>query len=200
MRKILTFISLFLLLCISACSSKLMSPVQHDQIRQLDENTSRITFYRSSIIGSAVQAPIVEAINNDIKFCGIASSSTRFHYLVNPGEHTFVVGGENGSILKADIVPGKNYYVQVIPMLGLWKARFCLEPMSRKQLEDPEVKDEIQKCDLVQANSAAKSWFKENYSSMKDKFSKGIRKFNNTKEEKKSKFILSKDDCIDELY
>ena len=70
-----------------------MSSVDSDQIEQINENTARITFYRPSSLGSFIQAPVAESINNKMKLCGIASFKSKFHYIVSPGQHFFVVGG-----------------------------------------------------------------------------------------------------------
>ena len=122
MRKtLLLTIVIFSLLMLNACGfkSNLMSPATNEQSPKLAENTSRIIFYRSSSMGAAIQAPIVEHKNGDINFCGIASYGTKFHYIVTPGKHNFVVGGESSSLLKADIAPNKNYYVKIIPMMEM---------------------------------------------------------------------------------
>lgn len=204
LKKISYLILFYLLFCISACgsivNSSLMSPVHPNQTEEIDKNTARITFYRPSAGGYLIQAPIAESINNEMKLCGIASYNSKFRYMVSPGQHFFVVGGESSSILKADVVAGKNYYVKIIPKFGIMKARFCFEPLSKGQLEDSKYQNEIKKCQLVAPNDSSKSWFAENYSSMKEKFDNAINDFNKLQENRKSKFILNKDDCIDKLY
>ncbi len=189
------------LLTLNACGfkSNLMTPAQNDQSTNLADNISRITFYRPSSFGAAIQAPIVEQENSEIKLCGIASYGTKFHYIVNPGKHDFIIGGEYASLLKAEIAPNKNYYVKVIPMMGFWKARFCFEPMSQNQLKEEKIRKEIKSCSLVTPNESAKTWLLENRNSLIIKANEAKKSFENIKEKDKSKYILDSKDCIDEL-
>ncbi|MCH5277143.1 MAG: hypothetical protein J1E80_04825 [Desulfovibrionaceae bacterium] len=164
----------------------------------LDDNTACVIFYRSSSLGGAIQAPIVEYIDEDVKFIGISSYNKKIRFITTPGEHIFVVGGESGSVLKADIAPKMNYYVRVSPYMGWAKARFDLKAVKFDELNDNKVKEKISKCVLVAPNDKAEIWFEKNKRSMKEKTVLGLEKFEGRKD--KSQFILNQEDGIPSLY
>ena len=197
MQKYIKIIIAICIIAINGCSSKLMSPAMTDVDNdKLDENTSCVTFFRHYIAGNAVQAPIAEYIDGDLKFIGISSYNTRFRLLTTPGSHIFVVGGESGNILKADLKGKKNYYVHVSPNLGLFKARFDLKAVHQDEIE--KNKDNIVKCNLVVPNSKSEKWFDDNKISMRKKAKTGLEKFE--RRDDKSPYILNPEDGVDMLY
>lgn len=199
MKKLTLLIILLCVFSIMGCSpTKLMSPEASNAPIELDENTSRIIFYRSSALGSAIQAPIAEYVDGDVKFVSILSWHKKSRFITTPGKHIFVVGGESGSIIKTDIAPGKNYYIKVSPYFGWWKARFKMTAIRAKELETEDIKNDIMKCELVTTNDMTDKWFQSNKNSMKAKAAVGLKKFE--KEKDKSPFILNKEDGIDTVY
>lgn len=192
--------SLLLIICVtfmSGCSSKLMSTSMIDINQEtLADDASSVIFYRNSILGGGIQAPIAEYIDGDVKFVGISSYNQKFRFITTPGKHIFVVGGESGAILKADLLPQMNYYVRVEPYMGLFKARFELEAVHFNELEG--LKEKIVKCVLVAPNANAEVWFENNKNSMQKKAIIGLEKFE--KRENKSPLLLNQEDGVIELY
>jgi hypothetical protein len=132
----------------------------------LSGDQSVVVFFRDSIFGAAIQAPIVEATDAGPKFVSIVSSNIKVLYRTTPGRHAFVVGGESGHMLDANLAPRKFYYVRVVPRFGLLKARFGLEPVrgDEKQLEQA-----LSGCKWHTPGQTASAWFLENKASMEEK-------------------------------
>jgi hypothetical protein len=51
---------------------------------------------------------------------------------LNAGEHYLIVWTETTETVKATLAPGKTYYVEVRPKMGMWKARASLWAVNRK--------------------------------------------------------------------
>ncbi len=175
----------------------MMSTVSDTNIKP-DENSAVITFYRPSSLGGMVQAPIVEDVSGDIKFVGISSYKTKIRHLVSPGEHIFAVGGESSSMMKATVLPNKNYYVCVDPCFGIVKSRFELLAIKPDKLQK-EIPN-IQKCTIVSKNELSNNWFAKNKGSMANKMLNARSKFSKLPQEKQNKYILDEKDGVDIMY
>jgi hypothetical protein len=51
---------------------------------RLSQNESAIVFLRPTILGAAIQAPIVEFIDNNLKFVAIVSAKSKVFYKTVP--------------------------------------------------------------------------------------------------------------------
>ena len=77
--------------------------------------------------------------------------------------------------VKADLAPGKTYFVDVVPRSGGWKARFSMVPFKRDSdavkydLESPALSRGIEKCFYVKKNAKAEDWVKAHLNSIIDK-------------------------------
>lgn len=168
---------LLLMLFLTACSSKLMDPLLDHQQPAPQGNESTITFFRTSMFGGMTQAPIAEETPSGLELVGISSTDTKIRHIVAPGKHIFVVGGESGSLLEADVAPQKHYYVRVSPWIGWAKPRFDMVAISPQELETPDVQKKIRECTPVSPNDAAKQWFLESKASMQEKLRIAKEKF-----------------------
>jgi hypothetical protein len=175
MRKLIPILALCVL--ISGCASRHMQPavMQADSF-QLADNQSALVFYRDSSFGGAIQAPIVEAIGGDIVFVGIVSSGAKILHKTTPGKHYYVVGGESSNLLEANLEPGKFYYARVNPKIGMWKARFSLDPVSGAQLNSESTTKDIASCAWYVSKPEALTWFADNKQSMLDKSDEAFKK------------------------
>lgn len=197
MRKVFISISIMLLAVLSGCSSKMMDPVLIPDIPQ--DKQASITFFRTSLFGGTVQAPIAEEVQDgNLNLVGICSTDTKIRYFVSPGRHIFVVGGESGSLLEAEIAPNMNYYVRVVPRIGWFKNRFEMVGVTPQDLATQNVQEEIKKCTLVKPNEAADQWFVNNQESMKNKLQAAKEKFQ--KRSDSSRYVLPENFGISEVY
>jgi hypothetical protein len=132
----------------------------------LSENQSVVVFFRDSILGAAIQAPVVEVTDAGVKFVGIVSSKAKVLYRTTPGKHSFVVGGESSHMLVANLAPKKFYYVRVDPRIGFFKARFGLEVMRG---DEPALRKVLSECKWQKPGPSAQAWLLENKESMEEK-------------------------------
>jgi hypothetical protein len=84
---------------------------------------AQIVFVRDSALGSAVVLTIVDEKGN---FVGESTAHSHFAVTVPPGKYTFIAWGEGTHAMRANVAPGKRYYVEVSPDMGVWSARFHL--------------------------------------------------------------------------
>jgi len=130
-----------------------------------------VVFMRPSRLGGAIQSSVFDVTqpaNQTDKLVGIVSSGTKVAYVTEPGEHLFMVVGENADFMTATLAGGKTYYVLVSPRMGWWKARFSLEPVHEAELGSSEFK-EWNGTELVENTAASTAWAKENWESIQDK-------------------------------
>lgn len=197
MKKL--FILFLLVLALSGCASKLMSPAINSTQPVTGDDAS-IIFFRTSSFGGAVQAPVAEYVNGSVKFVGILSTDTKIRYILPAGEHDFVVGGESSNFLRADVVPGKYYYVRVEPRMGFFKTRFKLVPMTADALKDAKLQNSIANSKMVSVNASGEEWFAEHKADMLAKFNSARTDFDKLSPEKQKEYILDEADGIDTLY
>lgn len=198
MKKLLLQVILVLSFLSAACASKYMQPAE-DKPQPLGGNTATITFFRSSIFGGNIQAPIAEEIAPDrLEFVAISSMDTKCRKIVPAGEHTYVVGGESGFLLKANLAPKKHYYVRVEPRLGFFKARFKLVPLTPQQVLSPDVQKQLRECTLVEPSPISREWFRNNMGSMMSKLRSARQDFDARTD--RSENLLPESYGLDSLY
>lgn len=197
MKKL--FMLVLLALAMSGCASKLMSPAFNSSQPTTGDDAS-IIFFRTSSLGGTVQAPVAEYVNGSVKFVGILSTDTKVRYILPAGEHDFVVGGESSSFLRADVAPGKYYYVRVEPRMGFFKARFKLVPMTADALKEARLQNSITNAKMVSVNASGNEWFAEHKADMLAKYNSALADFNKTSPEKQKEYTLDEAEGIDTLY
>lgn len=143
-----------------------------------DKNQSSVVFIRPSGFGFAIDSAIFDITGKDNKVIGIVSAKKKVVYKTNPGEHLFMVTGESGDFMKASLEAGKTYYALVSPRMGMWKARFTFEPVTKAQLSSDEFKQWFDSCELVENTQDTYSWAKENAKSIQSKRDDNIKDWN----------------------
>jgi hypothetical protein len=101
-------------------TSKYMRPVTGAAPLQAPRGQALVVFVRPSSFGGAVKFTVLES---DGRFLGDSLPSSHFGVAVPPGQHVFLVWAENTAALKADLVGGRVYYVEVSATLGFGSAR-----------------------------------------------------------------------------
>lgn len=125
MKKLLILAGLYALL--AGCASNNVTPLSQAELTKgPDAGKTLVTFMRPSSFGGAIQSNIYDGDN----FIGTVSANTKICYQAAPGKHMFMVIGESADFMQADLTEGKTYYVTVAPRMGVWKARFSLNPAS----------------------------------------------------------------------
>lgn len=128
-----------------------------------------VVFMRPSGVGFAVQSSVFEIVNDTPKLVGIVAAKTKVAYRTQPGKHLFMSVGENADFLNADLAAGKTYYAYVSPRIGMWKARFVLEPKTLKDQADPAFASDLADCKWVEVSAESTSWLNENLGSIQSK-------------------------------
>ncbi|MBS1196568.1 MAG: hypothetical protein H6R18_353 [Proteobacteria bacterium] len=166
---ILTIVLAFL---VSGCvgTVKNMREVPADKASYVPESgKSVIVFMRPSSLGFAVQSSVFEIKDNKPELVGIVAAKTKLAYRVNPGKRLFMSIGENADFMAADIQPNKTYYVYVSPRMGMWKARFALEPKLKADLDKAEFKSDYDDCRWVETIPESSVWARDNMPSIESK-------------------------------
>ena len=166
--------SLLLLAIFTGCSSKDMQVAQNnDALKKPENGNAKILFYRSSTLGYAVQSSIFVIKDNSPKVVGIVGAKKKMVYELNPGKYIFMVLGEASDFMYAEVDANKMYYVNIVPRMGLWKARFSLEPKDANLVSQEALNSYI----LVEPNKNTIDWYNENYSSVLEKYNEYFEKW-----------------------
>jgi hypothetical protein len=138
MKTFACFCCAFLLL-LPACrmANKQMHPIEMtEEILTITPDEAAIVFYR--VVDDGVNAPIVEAAGEELRFVATVSGRSRALHRTKPGKHVYIVGGEGARMLDADLAPGKYHYVHVKTGMGLFKPDFTLiatEPLDLSETQ-----------------------------------------------------------------
>jgi len=138
-------------------------------IKGPESGKALVVFARTSGFGFAIQSSVFEVKNEQSSLIGILAAKTKVAYSVEPGKHLFMVIGESADFLTADLQAGRTYYADVVPRMGLWKARFSLEPIRPSDLDKPEIKTSLGDCRWVEKTPASEGWALGNMASIQSK-------------------------------
>ena len=129
-----------------------------------------VVFMRPSGFGFAIQSSVFEVEDKQsASLIGILAAKTKLAYQVEPGRRLFMVIGENADFMSANLEANRTYYAQVAPRMGLWKARFALEPVPRKQLDTSDLRGSLEDCRWVQKTAESENWAMSNMASIQSK-------------------------------
>jgi hypothetical protein len=127
--KIRALLLLTMAFFVAGCASSKMIDAPEQQMVTPSADKAQVIFFRSSFVGSAIQASLFDATDGGAKFIGILSNGKKLAYEVDPGKHTFMVVSEAADFMHAELLGGKTYYAIVTPRMGAWRARFSLHPV-----------------------------------------------------------------------
>ena len=149
-----------------------------------------VVFMRPSGFGFAVQSPVFEIIDGNPSFVGIVSAKTKLAHYANPGKRRFMVIGESADFMGATLDPGKIYYALVTQRMGLWKARFSLEPVRNADLRGAEFSGWYKETRWVEYLQSGSDWAQSNAASIRDKLTENLPEW----QQKTDKPMLTPDD------
>lgn len=128
----------------------------------LKADKALVYFIRPEVLGFQIHA----AVYDDNKFIGFVPYNQKLPYLTEPGEHIFMVVSEAADFMKANLLPGKTYYAQIEPRMGVWRARFSLAPVTKEQLGNEKFRKWIAEARLIDNNDLAYQWADNNHESV----------------------------------
>ena len=172
------FLVLAVLLCVfmTGCSSKYMAPVGPEAVVDtVSQGEAVIVFFRATSFGGAVQAPVIESVDDKLQFVAIVSAGMKIMHRTTPGKHLYMVAGESSEILEADLAEGKTYYTYVSPRFGFAKARFVFVPVTAEKAATEEFKKDLAWCSWFANKPESEQWFQENMPSLKAKFAEALK-------------------------
>lgn len=168
---------------------------------QATADQALMVFMRPSNYGGGIQASVYEVQGADNDFIGIVSANTKIAHLVEPGEHLFMVVGENADFVNANVEAGKTYHVLVSPRMGVWKARFSLLPIHN----DADAKYSLQSADFlewqrgtrwVQTTPSADAWYQSHKADITAKQADYTQKWNEASAEQKAELTIHAEDGV----
>jgi hypothetical protein len=128
-----------------------------------------VVFMRPSGLGFAIQSSVFEMRDDMPVLVGIVAAKSRVAHQVAPGQYLFMTIGENADFMSAEVVAGKTYYVKVEPRMGMWKARFGLEPYRLKDFGTTAFAGELNDCKPVVKTAESDAWAAANMTSIRQK-------------------------------
>ena len=160
MKKIVQLLFAASLLLMTGCaSSKMMALPEGTDPLAADPGKATIVFMRPSAFGGAIQSYVFLYDDEKPEFVGIVSTNYKIAYQVAPGRHLFMVMGENGDFLDADVAANHLYHVIVEPHIGFMSARFSLDPVPKSDVGTKDFKDDLDECHFVTNTPESLQWF-----------------------------------------
>lgn len=163
--------------CAGPVKNMSVAAIEKSAILKPEPGKALVVFMRPSVLGSAVQSSVFEIQDNQPALVGIVAAKAKVAYQAAPGSHLFMVIGENADYMQADLLADRTYYVQVSPRMGMWKARFGLEPVKPATLDTAAFKSELADCAWVEKTAQSDSWARENMSSVLAKHSEYFKEW-----------------------
>jgi len=132
-----------------------------------------VVFLRPAYTGHTISAAVYE----DETFLGIVMRHARLTHETTPGKHRFMVVSEAADFLDADLDGGKLYFVVVRPRMGVWRARFSLEPVTPSSANWAHLNDWLDETYPVSLNVEGTAWAQNNAGSVTAKREKYLRAY-----------------------
>lgn len=143
------------LLGLTGCKSipKYMREAEGTAPLRAPPDKALVVFVRSAKLGFAIRAHVMD---DQANFLGTAIAGGHFAVARAPGPQKFVVWSEVTDILVADLAPGLVYFVEVVPRMGVMRARFSFKAAHRGTDLFPYPKDDLEGTQryLVDASAA----------------------------------------------
>ena len=171
--KLLCVVSLALIILSSGCSTSYMKVVPSERaVFKPEQDKAMMVFMRATAYGGAIQSSVFEIIDDKALLVGIVSAKKKVACSIAPGEHLFMVIGENADFMSANVQAGKAYYALVTPRMGMWKARFSLKPIKQEELQSKDFKKWQNSCKWVENTPKSIQWAESNMNSILKKYQK----------------------------
>ncbi len=172
--KIRALLLIAIAFVVSGCATSKMIDAPEQQVVTPSADKAQVIFFRSSFVGSAIQASLFDATDGGAEFIGILSNEKKLAYEVDPGEYTFMVVSEAADFMHAELLGGKTYYAIVTPRVGAWRARFSLHPVRNGgpgefQIDSQDFRDWMSETVFTQNTPESYAWAEESAASVAEK-------------------------------
>ena len=156
----------------------LLTITSAQEIPTPEPGKAMVIFMRPGLMGKAIKSSVFDITSGKNEVIGILSGKKKLAYSASPGEHMFMVIGENADFMMADLVAGKTYYSLVQVRVGAWKARFSLVPIRKSELNGEKFRKWNKKTKLIENHEKSVAWAQKHARSIEDKRAKYIEKWN----------------------
>jgi len=172
--KIRALLVLTMAFFVAGCATSKMMDAPEQQLITPSADKAQVVFFRSSFVGSAIQAVVFDATGGGAEFIGILSNGKKLAYEVDPGKHTFMVVSEAADFMEAELVGGKTYYAVVTPRMGAWRARFSMHPVRNGgpgefQIDSQDFRDWMNESVFSENTPELYAWAEANAASVAEK-------------------------------
>lgn len=201
-KKKTTFLTLLLsglaLLIASGCTPSQMREATPTDTYAPTQTKALVYVVRPSDFGGAVTSSIWDIMENadKDKFVGLLGGSSQLAYYAEPGEHLFMVIGENADFMRAYLEAGKTYYMLNTVRMGVWKARFSLKPIDQTKIKTAEFEEWIDGSQLLVVTPKATAWADKAYDDIQERKNDYLPKWNEKSPEDKNELTLQKNDGV----
>lgn len=178
--RILTYLLVAFTFLVSGCAGtvKNMGVVPAGRVVTAPaEGKALVVFMRPSTLGFAVQSSVFEANDASSTLVGIVAAQAKVAYMTEPGKHLFMVVGESADFMYADLLPNKTYYALVTPRMGMWKARFSLQPIHQQERTSAQFTKWSDSCKWVEKTAESDRWASQNMNSIQAKYTEYYKKW-----------------------
>jgi hypothetical protein len=171
------------ILLIALASSILFGCAESPQVAETTEPLALIAtppgkvmvvFLRPSFFGGAIHSSVFDITTEPITLIGILSPYTKAAYTADLGVRRFMVIGETAEFMDATLIGGKTYYVRVTAHMGMWKARFSLDPVAHAE-SDTQLDKDLASTTWVVNTPASLKWEQANMTSIQGKETKYLQ-------------------------
>ena len=161
----LALLSLAVLALAAGCFAQMSSEMRRAAapVPAPGPNESVVVFMRPTEAFACCQAKVFDVRDAAAdELVGIIAPYTKVAYKTTPGKHFFMVVGEDASFLRAELLPGKTYYVRVYTTQGQTvKERYELVPLRRAELDSGAFRA-LDAGDLLENTPESLAWAEEN--------------------------------------
>jgi hypothetical protein len=121
-RKRGQLLALAVIVLLGGCAarSRYMQPVPATAVLQPPPGQALVVFVRPSSFARSMRFTVLTSRG---QFLGDSLPSSHFAVALPPGQHVFLVWAENTGALRAELAPGRIYYVEVSAKMGFGSAR-----------------------------------------------------------------------------
>lgn len=145
-------ILLLALLTGTGCASKFMQPAAPGTRIAPRSDAATVVFVRPSSFGAAINPTIFDEQG---RFLGDAQANAHFVATVAPGEHMFIVWAENTGPIRATLLPGRVYFIEVSMKPGAFQARAHLLAITPRSEQWTQVREWLSDTKPTIADTAA---------------------------------------------
>jgi len=194
---------LLLLGTLSALAACYSAPRRDTAIASVPAGQAQVVFFRPTKTLQDVSVYLLDADQQQPQFLGLVSPDTKLAAVVSPGDHLFmVVGDQEAEFMNAHLEADKTYYALArgrYDKSSDW--HFFLLPIHRSSADAYNIhaaafRKWLRACHLVEPPSYADQWYAENRSRVENLRARYINRWNQRSDESRAQLTLNAEDGV----